>query len=90
MSHIAITQTTHSICKLFTFNPHLIHLFVTTFLTLFLKVFNLKGKDARKYIGLNLAMATHDLLCKTSIDKGLVYSPKDESSMTRYFCEMCT
>jgi hypothetical protein len=34
--------------QVFTFNPHLIHLFVTTFLTLFLKVFNLQGKDASK------------------------------------------
>jgi hypothetical protein len=31
--------------QVFTFNPHLIHLFVTTFLTLFLKVSNLQGKD---------------------------------------------
>jgi hypothetical protein len=31
--------------QVFTFNPHLIHLFVTTFLTLFLKVFSLQGKD---------------------------------------------
>jgi hypothetical protein len=35
--------------QVFTFNPHLIHLFVTTFLTLFLKVFNLQGKDASKF-----------------------------------------
>jgi hypothetical protein len=35
--------------QLFTFNPHLIHLFVTTFLALFLKVFNLQGKDASKH-----------------------------------------
>jgi hypothetical protein len=34
--------------QVYTFNPHLIHLFVTTFLTLFLKVFNLEGKDASK------------------------------------------
>jgi hypothetical protein len=30
--------------QVFTFNPHLIHLFVTTFLTLFLKVFNFLKK----------------------------------------------
>jgi hypothetical protein len=30
--------------QVFTFSPHLIHLFVTTSLTLFLKVLNLKGK----------------------------------------------
>jgi hypothetical protein len=34
--------------QVFTFNPHLIHLFVTTFLPLFLKVLNLQGKDASK------------------------------------------
>jgi hypothetical protein len=37
--------------QVFTFNPHLIHLFVTTFLTLFLKVFNLQGIDASKSAG---------------------------------------
>jgi hypothetical protein len=37
--------------QVFTFNPHLIYLFVTTFLTLFLKVFNLQGKDASKSAG---------------------------------------
>jgi hypothetical protein len=37
--------------QVFTFNPHLIHLLVTTFLTLFLKVFNLQGKDASKSAG---------------------------------------
>jgi hypothetical protein len=31
--------------QVFTFNPHLIHLFVTTFLILFLKVFNLQRKE---------------------------------------------
>jgi hypothetical protein len=37
--------------QVFTFNPRLIHLFVTTFLTLFVKVFNLQGKDASKSAG---------------------------------------
>jgi hypothetical protein len=37
--------------QVFTFNPHLIHLFVTTSLPLFLKVFNLEGKDASKSAG---------------------------------------
>jgi hypothetical protein len=37
--------------QVFTFNLHLIHLFVTTFLTLFLKVFNLQGKEASKSAG---------------------------------------
>jgi hypothetical protein len=37
--------------QVFTFNSHLIHLFVTTFLTPFLKVFNLQGKDASKSAG---------------------------------------
>jgi hypothetical protein len=36
--------------QVFTFNPHLIHLFVTVFLTLFLKVFNLQGKDASRSV----------------------------------------
>jgi hypothetical protein len=34
--------------QVFTFNPHLIHLFVTTS---FLKVFNLQGKDGSKSAG---------------------------------------
>jgi hypothetical protein len=38
MSHI-VNNTQYM--QVFTFNPHLIHLFVTTFLTLFLKGFNL-------------------------------------------------
>jgi hypothetical protein len=37
--------------QVFTFNPHLIHLFVTTFLTLFLKAFNLQVKAASKSAG---------------------------------------
>jgi hypothetical protein len=37
--------------QVYAFNPHLIHLFVTTFLTLFLKVFNLQGKDTSKSAG---------------------------------------
>jgi hypothetical protein len=35
--------------QVFTFSPHLIHLFVATFLTLFLKVFNLQGKYEQVY-----------------------------------------
>jgi hypothetical protein len=37
--------------QVFTLNPHLIHLFVTAFLTLCLKMFNLQGKDASKSAG---------------------------------------
>jgi hypothetical protein len=37
--------------QVFTFNSHLIHLYVATFLTIFLKVFNLEGKDASKSAG---------------------------------------
>jgi hypothetical protein len=39
-----IVNNTHYI-QVFTFSPHLIHLFVRTFLAPFLKVFNLQGKD---------------------------------------------
>jgi hypothetical protein len=37
--------------QVFALYPHLIHLFVTTFLILFLKVFNLQGKEASKSAG---------------------------------------
>jgi hypothetical protein len=47
--------------QVFTFDPHLIHLFVTTFLNLFLKVFNLQGKDASKSAG--------NLMCAHGRDK---------------------
>jgi hypothetical protein len=50
MRHIVITQTTQYML-VFTFNPHLSQLFVTTFLTLFLKAFNLQGKDTGKSAG---------------------------------------
>jgi hypothetical protein len=37
--------------QVYTFSSHLIHLFVTTFLTFFLKVFNLQGRTLVKSAG---------------------------------------
>jgi hypothetical protein len=37
--------------QVFTLNPHLIDLIVTTFLTLFLKAYNSQGKEASKSAG---------------------------------------
>jgi hypothetical protein len=46
----SITQH-HPAYAVFRLNSHLFHLLVTTFLTLFLKVFNLQGKVASKSAG---------------------------------------
>jgi hypothetical protein len=51
MRHIVITQKNTQYLQVYILNPRLIHLFVTTFLTLFLKVFNLQGKVDSKSAG---------------------------------------
>jgi hypothetical protein len=47
--------------QVFTFNPHFIHLFVKTFLALFLKVFTLQGKLILNSITVNNFFYTGEL-----------------------------
>jgi hypothetical protein len=65
--------------QVFTFNPHLIHLFVTTFLTLFLKVFNLQGKDASKSAGnwfqFMMVPFTNEYLPRETTDNAIQFTP---------------
>jgi hypothetical protein len=67
--------------KGFTFSPHLIHLFLTTLLTLFLRVFNLQGKDTM----MMLTMDIHGNTFRVSPDATLLFAVPCLVSWTQTF-----